>query len=55
MRVYQEKTERIRAHYQAKKVYHCVDGSGSIDEVFGRIIVILNRELAGHRADKAQA
>jgi adenylate kinase len=54
LRVYREKTEKIRAHYQAKGVFHRVDGSGSVNDVFGRISGILDRELAHRDADKAQ-
>src|SRR4030066_175165 len=46
LRVYREKTEKIRAHYQAKGVFHRVDGSGSVNDVFGRISGTLDRELA---------
>lgn len=54
LRVYKEQTEKIRAHYQAKGVFHRVDGSGTVDEVFGRISEVLDRELARREADKAQ-
>jgi len=54
LRVYREQTEKIRSHYQAKGVFHRVDGSGTVDEVFGRISGVLDRELARREADKAQ-
>jgi len=54
LRVYQEQTAPIREHYQAKKVHHRVDGSGPIDEVFGRIAAVLDVALAG-REGKARA
>jgi len=54
LRVYQEETKKIRAHYQAKGVFYRVDGSGTVDEVFGRISGILDRELARGEANKAQ-
>jgi adenylate kinase len=54
LRVYKEQTEKIRAHYQTKGVFHRVDGSGTVDEVFGRISRILDRELAPRETDKAQ-
>ena len=54
LRVYQEETKKIRAHYQAKGVFYRVDGSGTVDEVFGRISGILDRELASGEANKAQ-
>jgi len=54
LRVYKDQTEKIRAHYQAKGVFHRVDGSGTVDEVFGRISGVLDRELARREADKAQ-
>jgi adenylate kinase len=52
LRVYKEETKKIRAHYQAKGVFYRVDGSGTVDEVFGRISGILDRELARREADK---
>ena len=54
LKVYKEQTEKISAHYQAKGVFHRVDGSGTVDEVFGRISGVLDRELARREADKAQ-
>jgi adenylate kinase len=54
LRVYKEQTEKIKAHYQAKGVFRRVDGSGSVDNVFGRISGILDRELIPREADKAQ-
>jgi adenylate kinase len=54
LRVYREQTEKIRSHYQAKGVFHRVDGSGTVDDVFGRISGVLDRELARREADKAQ-
>jgi adenylate kinase len=55
LRVYQDETARIREHYQAKKVYHAVDGAGSVEEVFGRIEVLLDRAVREAEADKARA
>jgi adenylate kinase len=54
LRVYREQTEKIRAHYQAKGVFHRVDGAGSVDDVSGRISGVLDRELARREPDKAQ-
>jgi len=54
LRVYEEQTQKMRTHYQAKGVLYRVDGSGTVDEVFGRISGILDRELARRDADKAQ-
>jgi adenylate kinase len=54
LRVYEEQTQKLRAHYQAKGVFYRVDGSGTVDEVFGRISGILDRELARREADRAQ-
>lgn len=53
LRVYHEQTEKIRPHYQAKGVFHRVDGAGSVEEVFRRISGILDRELARRESDKA--
>jgi adenylate kinase len=54
LRVYREKTEKIRVHYQAKGIFYRVDGSGSVDDVFSRISGVLDRELARREAEKAQ-
>ncbi len=53
LRVYHGQTEKIRPHYQAKGVFHRLDGRGPVDEVFGRISGILDQELAGRESDKA--
>ena len=53
LRVYHEQTEKIRPHYQAKGVFHRVDGAGSVEEVFRRISGLLDRELARRESDKA--
>lgn len=53
LRVYHEQTEKIRAHYQAKGVYHRIDGSGDIETVFERISRILNRHLFCDETGKA--
>jgi len=53
LKVYNEQTKTIRAHYLAKGVFCRVDGSGTVDEVFGRISAILDRELARREDDRA--
>ncbi len=55
LRVYEDQTSRIRGHYQAKRVYHFVDGTGPVEEVFGRVAAILDRALAEKGAGKAHA
>jgi adenylate kinase len=45
LRIYHQKTEKLIDYYTRKNVYHCVDGRGGIEAVFGRIIVILEGEL----------
>jgi len=55
LRVYQEETARIREHYHAKKVYHLVNGSGPVEDVFGRIVAILDGALGEKGAGKALA
>src|SRR4030042_4693743 len=37
LRVYREQTEKIRAHYQAKGVFHRLDGAGSVGGGVGRL------------------
>lgn len=54
LRVYREQTEKIRAHYQAKGVFHRLDGAGPVDDVFGRISGVLDAELARWEAERAQ-
>ncbi len=44
MRVYKEETAKLREYYSAKDVYHRVDGSGTVEEVFGRISKHLDQE-----------
>jgi len=53
LRVYHEQTEKIRAHYEAKGVYHRVDGSGDVESVFDRISRILSQGLAREGTGKA--
>lgn len=53
MRVYKEQTEKIRGFYQAKKVYHRIDGSGRVEDVFGRLTFVLEAALAKSGANKA--
>lgn len=55
LRVYEEQTARIRESYQARRVYHRVDGMGTVEEVFGRIAAILDRTLPGKETGKARA
>jgi adenylate kinase len=53
MRVYKEQAEKIRSYYQAKKVYHRIDGSGTIEEIFNRLVSVLDAALAKTEAGKA--
>jgi adenylate kinase len=53
LKVYKEQTEKIKAHYKAKGVYQRVDGSGAVDDVFGRISLILEKQLALAEGGKA--
>jgi len=46
LRVYQEQTEPLRAYYQARKIYHGVDGSTDVVTVFASVASIIDRELA---------
>jgi adenylate kinase len=46
MRVYKEQTENLKEYYRAKRVYHQVDGSGTVEEVFTRLSAILDTALA---------
>jgi adenylate kinase len=54
LRVYQAETAKIREHYQAKKVYHAVDGAGPVADVFGRLKVILDPAVREIGTGKAQ-
>jgi len=53
LRVYHEQTEKIRPHYQAKGVFHRVDGTGPVEDVFTRVSAILDRELALREPNRA--
>jgi adenylate kinase len=53
MRVYKEQTERIRGYYLAKKIYHRINGSGAIEDVFKRLGAVLDAALANSGANKA--
>lgn len=55
MRVYREQTEQVRDYYISKSVYRKVDGSGGVEEVFGRLKLLLDAELAGPEQRKARA
>ena len=55
LRVYEETTARIRGHYQARKVYHLVDGTGPVEDVFRRIAAVLDEALGEKGAGKALA
>lgn len=48
-RVYRDQTGPLRAHYEAKGVFHRVDGSRSIEETFLEIRGILDIEIAMYR------
>lgn len=54
LRVYREETKKLRVHYQAKGIFHRVDGAGSVDDVFGQISRIIDSELARREAERAQ-
>jgi adenylate kinase len=45
IRVYQEETEKLKAYYLQKKVYQQVDGGGTVEDIFQRIIHILDIAL----------
>ena len=45
IRVYQEETEKLKDYYLRKSVYREVDGEGTIDETFRKIVRILDAVL----------
>jgi adenylate kinase len=53
LRVYREQAEKIRAHYEAKGVFHRVDGAGSVEDVFRRISGLLDSRLAPREEERA--
>ncbi|MEW5902475.1 MAG: adenylate kinase [Acidobacteriota bacterium] len=53
LRVYREKTDKVKDYYRAKSVYRRVDGAGPVPEVFARLSEILDRELAKTEAGQA--
>ncbi|MDH7512751.1 MAG: adenylate kinase [Clostridiales bacterium] len=46
LRVYNQQTEKLRDYYQRKSVYRKVDGAGSVDDVFRKIVFFINAEMA---------
>ena len=46
LKVYKKETEPLRGYYQAKNVYHAVDGQGTVQEVYLRIASYLDAALA---------
>ena len=38
IKVYQEKTEPLRDYYMAQNKYHCVEGTGSVEDIAQRLI-----------------
>jgi adenylate kinase len=53
LKVYQRETEPLRGFYAARQAFREVDGSGSVEEVFGRVAADLDRFLkpAGEGAE----
>jgi len=47
LRVYHQQTEPLIGYYRAKGILHRVAGSGTVDETFAQIRLILDRVLAG--------
>ncbi len=45
LRVYREQTEKLRDYYQRKSVYRKVDGSDSVEDVFRKIVFLINAEM----------
>jgi adenylate kinase len=54
LRVYQEQTEPLRNYYLGKKVYHRVDGTGTVESIFLEISSILDTELGKESAREAR-
>ncbi len=46
LRVYKQQTEKLRGYYQRKSVYRRVDGAGSVEDVFRKIVFFINEEMA---------
>jgi len=53
-RVYREQTGPLRAHYEAKGVFHRVDGSRGIEETFLEIRRVLDGEIARSKGNAAK-
>lgn len=43
--IYEEVTAVVARHYRAQNKYAPVDGTGSIDEIFGRLAVVVDKYL----------
>jgi adenylate kinase len=54
MRTYRAKTEPLIAYYEGKGVLHRVDGNGTVDETFGPVRAVLDRELRGAKGTQAR-
>lgn len=53
-RIYREQTGPLRAHYEAKGVFHRVDGSRGIEETFREIRGVLDIEVARSKGAAAR-
>jgi adenylate kinase len=49
IRVYHEQTEKLEDYYRRKNAFHNVDGEGTIEETFDKIVRILDSKVVASR------
>ena len=52
LHVYREETAPVRAYYEGRATYRSVDGTGSFEDVYGRIETVLEETAAPARAER---
>jgi adenylate kinase len=46
LKVYKEQTEKLRDYYQRRSVYRKVDGSGAVEDIFQKMALLIDTEIA---------
>jgi len=54
IKVYHQETEKVKDYYLRKKVYKAVTGEGLVEDIFRRIVRILDAELGTGEASRDQ-
>ena len=45
LKVYYEQTEQLKTYYRERGLLKSIDGTGSIDEIFKRIVTVIGRKI----------